>query len=62
MKETKNIKRAKDRMNSFSARGSKCPICKRDFRRGCEHSVVAAKGRLFQDYVRAIATSATSEK
>lgn len=51
---TKKVKRVKERMNSFSARGSICPICKKPFRHGCNHSVEQAKDRLFQNYVKAI--------
>lgn len=53
-KENKRIKKAKERLDTFSARDSKCPICKADFRRGCKHSVVQARTRLFEDYIRAI--------
>lgn len=54
-KKNRKIQRAKDKMTSWSARGDKCPICKRDFRHGCSHSVKQAKDRLFQDYIKVIA-------
>ena len=44
----------KQRMKDFSARGSRCPICKLDFRRGCSHSIVAAEERLKENYMRAL--------
>lgn len=51
----KAVKKAKEKMESFSARGSKCPVCKKDFRRGCDHSVKQAKDKLFERYILAIA-------
>lgn len=50
----KAIDRAKEKMKSFSARGSACPICKAPFRHGCSHSILEAKDRLFENYIRAI--------
>lgn len=35
----------------FNARGSKCPICRKDFRNGCTHSVSQAKERIEKDYI-----------
>jgi len=49
------IKQAKEKLDNFSARGSKCPICKKPFRHGCDHSVIQAKERLFENYIKAIA-------
>ena len=46
--------KAKEALDNFSARGSKCPICKKNFRRGCNHSVQQAKDRLFENYIRSI--------
>ena len=54
-KRNKEIKKAKNKMESFSARGSKCPICNKQFRYGCKHSVVEAKAKLFQAYIIAVA-------
>ena len=48
------VKNAKDKMESFSARGSKCPICKKEFRKGCNHSVKEAKDKLQENYITAI--------
>ena len=39
---------------TFDARGSKCPICKRDFRHGCDHSIGEAMARIEQDYIHAV--------
>lgn len=52
---SKRIQRAKKAMDTFSARGSKCPICKAQFRTGCNHSVKQAEDRLLQNYIKAIA-------
>lgn len=49
------VKKAKQRMDSFNPRGSKCPICKKEFRTGCNHNVAQAETRLFEDYVKALA-------
>ena len=51
----KVIKKATKKMNEFSARGSRCPICGAMFRHGCDHSVKQAQDRLLQNYIRAIA-------
>lgn len=51
----KKIERAKRKLQNFSARGDKCPICHKNFRHGCGHSVEEAKDRLFQKYIEAIA-------
>ena len=48
------VKEARKRMNSFQAKSSKCPVCHRNFRNGCDHSVVAARNRLQENLVRAI--------
>lgn len=53
-KNAKKIKRARERMEQFSAKGDDCPICKKDFRRGCNHSIKQAKDKLFERYIRAI--------
>jgi len=56
-----SIKKAKKRMEEFDPRGSKCPICKRNFRKGCAHSVSEATDRLFEDYVHAIYSTPGNE-
>lgn len=40
----------------FSARGDRCPICKRLFRDpdDCPHSIGQAQARLEQDYLHAV--------
>ena len=44
----------KVKRKQFNARGSNCPICKKPFRNGCNHSVVQAKERIEQDYIKAV--------
>ena len=51
---TNKVKKARFAMNNFSARGSKCPICHKWFRHGCNHSVIDAKNKLFENYIKAI--------
>jgi galactose-1-phosphate uridylyltransferase len=51
------VAKAKQALDQFSARGSKCPICKKEFRTGCDHSVTQAKDRLLKNYIQAIAKS-----
>lgn len=53
----KAVKKAKHRMDTFSARGSQCPLCGKSFRKGCNHSVMEAKDKLFENYIKAIAHS-----
>ena len=50
-----SAKEAKRRMDEFDPKGSKCPICKREFRTGCKHNTVEARTRLNEIYLRAIA-------
>lgn len=50
----KKIERAKKRLKNFSAKGDKCPICHKDFRHGCNHSVEEAKERLFREYINVV--------
>lgn len=54
MKTQKKINNAKQKLNNFSARGSDCPICKKSFRHGCNHSIGEAEDRLFENYIKAI--------
>jgi hypothetical protein len=42
----------------FDPRGSKCPICKSEFRTGCKHSVTQAHERLRAELARAEAAMA----
>ena len=44
--------KAKQHLDNFSARGSDCPICRKVFRTGCKHTVVEAKQRLFENYIK----------
>jgi len=48
------LKEALKLQREFSARGSRCPICKRDFRHGCNHSVVEARQKLERNVIEAI--------
>ena len=41
----------KTKREVFNARGSRCPICRKDFRNGCNHSVSQAKERIEKDYI-----------
>lgn len=50
----KNLKRARERLSNFSARGSSCPLCKKDFRNGCNHSIEQAINRLNQNIINAM--------
>jgi len=54
LKKSKRIEKARNNMNSFSARDSKCPCCGKDFREGCGHSVTQAKDKLFERYIQAL--------
>jgi hypothetical protein len=47
------VKRTRLRKEDFSARGSVCPLCHKEFR-GCPHSVKDAKARLEQDLISAL--------
>ena len=47
-------KAALQKLREFNPRGSRCPICNKDFRKGCDHSVQEAKDRLFENYIKAI--------
>lgn len=48
------VKRARERLNNWSARGGSCPLCHKDFRNGCNHSVVQAQQRLETNVVNAL--------
>jgi len=48
------LKRARARLNEWSARGGSCPLCHKDFRHGCNHSVVEVYQRLEQNVVNAM--------
>ncbi len=56
------IQQARHKWKDFSARGSKCPVCRKDFRYGCRHSISEAKERLFEDYIRAILSEAATKQ
>lgn len=51
------MKSAKQLRDDFCSRTSKCPICKTFFKSdSCPHSVVQAKDKLFQNYIKEIAS------
>lgn len=50
MKASTALKRKRE----WSARSDKCPICKANFRNGCNHSVVSAHDKLEEDYIKAV--------
>lgn len=53
----KSKKTAKYLMDRFDVKSSKCPICRKKFRSDdCPHSIPQARERLFEDYVREIAS------
>lgn len=47
-------KKALNKYKNFNAGGSKCPICNKQFRDGCKHSVVEVKERLYENYIKTI--------
>lgn len=47
------IRRARERLTNWSARGHNCPVCHNEFRHGCNHSVVQARARLEQNLINA---------
>lgn len=49
-----SIKKARQRLFNWSAKGSNCPLCHKDFRHGCNHSVTQAIARLEQNVVNAM--------
>lgn len=46
--------RAYRKFIDFDPHGDKCPICKRDFQEGCEHTIQQAIDRLFNVYINEI--------
>lgn len=51
---SKAVKRARERLANWSARGGSCPLCHKDFRHGCNHSVEQALQRLEANVVNAL--------
>ena len=47
-------KKALNKYKNFNARGSKCPICNKQFRNSCGHSTIEAKERLYENYIKTI--------
>lgn len=41
-------------MKTFDPRDSKCPICKCEFRKDCNHSIEEAERKLFEDYIKSL--------
>lgn len=60
MTKNKKAKSIKKRLYNFSARGSNCPICGKDFRnksgdkQGCPHSVAQAISHLEIAYLKEV--------
>ena len=50
----KAIKRARERLINWSARGDVCPICNKEFRYGCNHTVTQAINRLEENIINMI--------
>ena len=50
----KRIAKARERAEKFSPRGSDCPICKKDFRYGCNHNVRQAEDRLQEEITKLV--------
>lgn len=53
-KTTRQKNKAKEKLDNFSARGSRCPICHKTFRTDCNHTVLQARDRLFENYIKSI--------
>jgi hypothetical protein len=51
---SKAVQRARARLQNWSARGGSCPLCHKDFRNGCNHTVVQAHARLEQNLINAM--------
>lgn len=51
---SKGIKRARERLHNWSARGGTCPLCHKDFRDGCNHTVQQAINRLEENVINAV--------
>lgn len=56
MKHSSNaaLNKAKKRLLDFQANNSRCPLCGKDFRRGCNHSVVQARERLEENILKSL--------
>ena len=54
MSKKRSIMRARERLSNWSARGDNCPLCKKDFQHGCNHSVEQAHKRLEENIIKAI--------
>lgn len=49
------LRRARERLNEWAARGGNCPLCHKDFQHGdCNHTVAQAYERLEQNMVNAM--------
>ena len=53
-KKNEVLKRVGARRNEWSARGGSCPLCHKEFRHGCNHTVSQAYERLEQNVVNAM--------
>ena len=48
------VKRAQQAIENWSSRGSSCPLCHKDFRNGCNHTVEQSIKRLEQNLINAM--------
>ena len=54
MPKSNKVKKAREKISTWSARGGKCPICQKQFRYGCNHSISQAEDRLQENLINAI--------
>ena len=47
---------------TFNARADKCPICHKWFRDGCNHSVLEARKKLIENYIKSIIRKEDNKK
>jgi hypothetical protein len=50
----KSIKQARQKLVNWSARDDNCPICHKDFRTGCNHSIGQAIAKLEKNIIEVI--------
>jgi hypothetical protein len=48
------LKNARNRLTNFSAKSDRCPLCHKDFKNGCNHSIEQALDRLEQNVINAM--------
>lgn len=57
-----NYAHAKRKQLEWSARGGLCPICKREFRRDCNHTVTEARNRMEMDVLYSLTETVNKPK